>query len=105
MVRGIEKFKEYFKDYSGQYIFIGGTACDLILGNLGVDFRATKDLDIVLLIEALDNSFLEKFEEFIRDGAYKHINKYTGNEQFYRFEKPDDKNFPHMIELFSRKPD
>ena len=31
MVRGVEKFKEYFWDYAGQYTFIGGTACDIIL--------------------------------------------------------------------------
>ena len=41
MVRGVEKFKEYFRDYTGQYTFIGGAACDIILGDLGEDFRAT----------------------------------------------------------------
>ena len=50
MVRGVEKFKEYFRDYTGQYTFIGGTACDIILGNLGEEFRATKDLDMVLIL-------------------------------------------------------
>lgn len=48
MVKGIEKFREYFSDYAGQYVFIGGTACDIILGTRDVDFRVTKDLDIVL---------------------------------------------------------
>lgn len=43
MVRGVEIFKERFGRYQGQYAFIGGTACDIILGKLGVDFRATKD--------------------------------------------------------------
>ena len=27
MVYGLEKFKEYFADYTNQYVFIGGTAC------------------------------------------------------------------------------
>ena len=27
MVHGIEKFMEYFSDFTGQYVFIGGTAC------------------------------------------------------------------------------
>jgi hypothetical protein len=31
MVRGIEKFKEYFTDYADNYIIIGGTACDILL--------------------------------------------------------------------------
>ncbi len=57
MVRGVEKFKEYFRDYTGQYTFIGGTACDIILGNLGEEFRATKDLDMVLILEELSEEF------------------------------------------------
>ena len=51
MVRGIERFKEFFSEYTGRYVIIGGTACDIILGNEGSEFRATKDLDIVLLLE------------------------------------------------------
>ena len=56
MVYGIEKFKEYFSNYTGQYVFIGGTACDILLDEIGVSFRATKDLDMVLIIEVLDES-------------------------------------------------
>lgn len=29
MVRGIEKFKEYFSCFREQYVLIGGAACDL----------------------------------------------------------------------------
>lgn len=105
MVRGIEKFKEYFKDYQGQYVFIGGTACDMILGEQGVDFRATKDYDIVLIVEAINKEFVNQFIKFIRDGGYSHIRKSTGKEQFYRFEKSSNPEFPAMIELFSKKPD
>ncbi len=104
MVRGIEKFREYFGEYSGQYVFIGGTACDIILGRMGVDFRQTKDLDMVLLIEVMNESFTEKFLSFIEAGKYKHINKGTKKNQFYRFEKPENKEFPYMIELFGSKP-
>lgn len=72
---------------------------------MGADFRATKDLDMVLLIEALDDSFGEVIWEFIRDGGYAHKQKSTGKDQFYRFEKPSQSGFPTMIELFSRKSD
>lgn len=105
MVRGIKKFKEYFSEYPGQYTFIGGTACDIILGKAGVDFRQTKDIDMVLLIEALNNEFVEQFISFIETGGYQHIDKGTDKSQFYRFEKPADISFPHMIELFSKSPD
>ncbi|MEA1973920.1 MAG: hypothetical protein U9N10_00025 [Bacillota bacterium] len=104
MVHGLEKFKEYFENHKNQYVFIGGTACDILMDELGAPFRATKDLDIVLIIEALDISFGDTFWQFIEDGGYKHRQKSTGKNQFYRFTKPEDKDFPKMIELFSKKP-
>lgn len=105
MVRGVKKFKEYFREYTGQYTFIGGAACDILLGDLGEDFRATKDLDMVLLIEALKDDFVNTFISFVEAGGYEHIDKGTGENQFFRFSKPKDLQFPHMIELFSKRPD
>lgn len=104
MVHGLEKFKEYFGDFTRQYVFIGGTACDILMDELGASFRATKDLDMVLIIEALDASFGETFWQFIEDGGYEHREKGTGENQFYRFTDPKDKIFPKMIELFSKLP-
>jgi hypothetical protein len=104
MVHGLEKFKKYFGDHTNQYVFIGGTACDILMDELGAPFRATKDLDIVLIIEALDASFGETFWKFIEDGGYKHREKSTGKDQFYRFNDPSDPSFPKMIELFSKEP-
>jgi hypothetical protein len=47
MVNGIEIFKEHFKDHTDKFILIGGTACDIAMSQMGLDFRATKDLDVV----------------------------------------------------------
>jgi hypothetical protein len=104
MVHGLEKFKEYFGDYTNQYVFIGGTACDILMNELGVPFRATKDLDMVLIIEALDSSFGETFWKFVEDGGYENREKNEGKNQFYRFTEPRDSSFPKMIELFSKQP-
>jgi hypothetical protein len=103
VVYGIEKFKEYFRDFTDQYVFIGGTACDILLDAIGASFRATKDLDIVLIIEEMNDSFGSKFWEFIEDGGYKNRQRNIGKEQFYRFAEPKDTAFPFMIELFCRK--
>ena len=46
--RTIDKFKERFAGHDGEYVLIGGGACDLLFGEAGQDFRATKDLDLVL---------------------------------------------------------
>lgn len=104
MVHGLEKFKEYFRNHTNQYVFIGGTACDILMSDLGSQFRATNDLDIVLIIEALDISFGETFWKFIEDGGYKYRQKSTGENQFFRFSQPNNSAFPKMIELFSKKP-
>jgi len=48
MVNGLERFRKHFAPYTDQYILIGGTACTVIMQEAGLDFRATKDLDIVL---------------------------------------------------------
>ena len=53
MINGFEKFKEEFKSYENQYVIIGGTACDLIMENEELPFRATKDIDIVLIVESI----------------------------------------------------
>ena len=58
MVRGLELFKEHFKGFQEHYVLIGGTACSILMEESGVPFRATKDLDIVLIAEALNPDFV-----------------------------------------------
>ena len=104
MVNGIDSFKKWFLGYEDQYVIIGGTACDILMNEEGLDFRTTKDIDLVLIIEAIDVSFVEKFWLYIKQAGYKHLNKSTGEPQFYRFSNPISKEYPMMIELFTRKP-
>lgn len=105
MVRGIESFKDWFRGYEDQYAIIGGTACDILMSEGGLRFRATKDIDLVLIIEAVNASFGRRFWEYVRAAGYEHCNKSTGLPQFYRFSRPSSDAFPFMIELFTRKPD
>lgn len=42
MVNGFTKFKERFQGFENQYVIIGGTACDLIMENEELPFRAQK---------------------------------------------------------------
>lgn len=84
---------------------IGGAACDIAMTAAGLPFRATKDLDIVLYVEALDAAFVQAFWEFVRMGGYQVQQKSSGEKQFYRFHKPANVDYPFMLELFSRQPD
>jgi len=105
MVTGFTKFKERFKGFEEQYVVIGGTACDLLMEKEDLAFRATKDLDIVLIVEAITTEFGKAFWEYVKEAEYEHKNKSTGNTQFYRFSSPKNNEYPYMIEIFSRKPE
>ena len=93
MVREIESFRSWFKGYEEQYTIIGGTACDLLMTKEGLDFRATKDIDLVLIIEAVNVSFGKKFWDYVIDAGYEHRNKSTGEPQFYRFTNPKSNEY------------
>lgn len=69
-VKGLDKFKEYFSEFKENYIIIGGTACSIILRDADIKPRATKDIDIILVVENMTPDFGRKFWQFIRDGNY-----------------------------------
>ncbi len=106
MVRGLAIFQQWFQNFEDQYVLIGGTAASITMTEAGLSFRGTKDLDIVLHVEVLTPAFGQKFWEFVEAGGYQQ--KEGDPEQkpcLYRFQKPQDEDFPHMLELFSRVPD
>jgi len=105
MVKGLDIFRAHFQNFTNRYVLIGGTACDIAMTGAGLEFRATKDLDIVLVVEALDADFVRAFWAFVRVGGYQLQEKSTGQKQFYRFQKPTNEAYPFMLELFSRQPD
>lgn len=104
-MRGLEVFKEKFADYNGNYVVIGGMACLIIFEDIGEQFRATQDVDMVLLIEQNNHDFAAAFWEFIKDGGYQERAQGSLHNNFYRFSRPSNPNYPKIIELFSRKPD
>jgi hypothetical protein len=101
----LEIFRQHFKDFTDNYVIIGGTACDIIIDNIGLTPRATKDIDIILVIEALSPEFVAHFWEFIKQGNYDVREKSEEDRKYYRFQKPQVEEFPFQIELFSRIPD
>jgi len=105
VVVGIEKFREHFAGHEAEYALIGGAACDLIFAEAGLNFRATKDFDIVLSVEVVSSEFAKAFKDFIDAGGYENRQLSDGRKQYYRFNKPQNKSYPYMIELFSRQPD
>lgn len=102
MINGMERFKNHFLPYNNQYVVIGGFACDILMNDYGYSFRATKDIDLVLIVEALSNDFIKSFWEFVKQGEYEAGKRINGDYEYYRFLNPKKNDYPSMIELFSR---
>lgn len=103
MVLGIDSFREKFKDYTDFYTIVGGTACDILMTEADMIFRATKDIDMILIMEGNFPEFGAVFWEYIKEGGYKCGWKNEENMHFYRFTEGNS-GYPAMIELFSRNP-
>ena len=104
MVNGMESFRTKFIDYPDCYTVIGGAACDILMSEADVPFRATKDIDMILLLEDRYQDFAKVFWEYIKEGGYRCGWKNSKDVHFYRFTDPVP-GYPVQIELFSRFPD
>lgn len=105
IIKGLDAFRAHFAGHEEHYVLIGGVACSLAMDDAGLPFRLTKDFDIVLCYEVLDARFVGHFWEFVKAGRYEVRERSTGKRLFYRFRRPEDTNYPDMLELFCRQPD
>ncbi len=109
MIAKIQRFCSFFSEHKDCYALLGGAACSVWYMNRRPHFRPTKDVDVVLLIEALSQnaSFMERFHEFIERYAY-HGESCGLNEQghlrMFRL-LTDHPEVPAQIEILSRKGD
>ena len=99
MVDGIESFREAFKDFPDCYTVIGGAACDILMTERDTTFRATHDIDMILILEDKKKDFSEAFWKYIKEGGYRCGWKHSEKMHFYRFTEPNPW-FPTQIELF-----
>lgn len=103
MVNGLDLFRERFEDFDNCYAIIGGTACSILMEQENFEFRATQDIDMILIVDSPDfNDFTDKLLSFIDDGEYSCEERANGTKRLYRFKEPNKKGFPSMIELFSK---
>lgn len=106
MVHGLDIFRERFRGFGESLVLIGGAACDEWFRRLGMSFRATQDLEIVLILEAVNGDFVAAMRGFVAEGGYAVRQRSDGGPPIlYRFSKPQDARFPAMLEIFSRLPE
>ncbi|MCC5885894.1 MAG: hypothetical protein JJT88_05600 [Gammaproteobacteria bacterium] len=94
MVKGLDTFATHFAGDEHQYVLIGGVATYLALEEAGLERRATKDLDIVLCVEALTPAFGRKMWDFIKAGGYAIAQEGPEPRRCYRFLEPADASGP-----------
>lgn len=105
MTAGLKEFSEWFAGHTDKFVVIGGCAAEALLHDAGMEGRATKDLDIVLVLEALSPEFGSLFWRYIEAGGYQLRQRAVGEPILYRFQKPAQAGFPAVIELFARAPE
>lgn len=104
MVTGMDAFRAHFAGFEDSFVLIGGAACDAWFIRFGGRFRATKDIDMVLVLDAVQPRFFPQFWIFIKAGGYEVGQRTDGERTYFRFIKPTQANYPKMIELFSSAP-
>lgn len=104
MVIGFDKFRSAFHDFAENYIVIGGSACDWLFASLNAQFRATKDIDLVVVAEKMSPAFAAALWAFIKAGGYSAYERKDGKKCFYRFLNPTAEGYPFMLEFFAREP-
>jgi hypothetical protein len=69
MVKGLNLFRERFRPFKGLMTLIGGAACDEWFTTNGLTFRATNDLDLVIMMDDLDPAFISAIRAFVAEGG------------------------------------
>lgn len=98
----LASFAEFFEGYADQFAVLGGAACSQWFGEASLEFRQTKDLDIVLILEAKSREFYSRLWEYLHLGGYSKWQRSDGQKTAFRFVGPAKGGFPFMIELLSR---
>lgn len=65
-VRGIERFADAMSSCKGGYVLIGGGACSVLFDSEGDSFRATEDLDVVVIVDGEGVEFATALWAFIK---------------------------------------
>lgn len=109
MVTGFDVFREAMSQFADNFVVIGGTACDVSLANTGRTRHATKDIDVIVIVENLSAEFIRAFWQFVRQAGYKIGKRENMSGEIvyalYRFNRPEKEGYPWQIELLARRSD
>ena len=87
MIKGLDHFTDHFAGNANDFVVIGGVAAHEIMGTAGLEFRATKDIDLVIIARPAA-AFCQKLVSYIEAGQYEVRQSKEGSPGYYRFLKP-----------------
>ena len=105
IVDGIGIFEKTFSKYKDSFVIVGGAACRATLSDGRYTPRKTKDIDMVLVLENLDNDFIDAFWSFVKAGNYKCATRKDtdGRKKYVLYSFYDSlPEYPAQIELLSK---
>ncbi len=97
---GFDHFCNSLKGFESHYVVIGGGAASLLMDDEGLEFRATKDVDLVVLVRSQELN--ARILAYVKSGGYHSKESTDKLPRYYRFTNPTATECPKMIEIFSR---
>lgn len=97
---GFDHFCDYLKGLEEHYVIIGGGAASILMDDEGLEFRSTKDVDLVVIARSQDLN--ARVLAYVKDGGYNSKEATDKLPKYYRFKNPAKAECPKMIEIFAR---
>lgn len=97
----LDRWKQAFQNEKDYYVIIGGTALRLIAESQAKSARATRDIDVIVLVKNGTERFIRKLIAFAKEGGYREVGN-SPDFSAYRFTHPQDSSYPDQIELFCK---
>lgn len=102
----IRHFCSHFAGHEESFVLIGGSACSCWYADSPTSFRGTRDIDVVIVVEALNREFVDLLVSYLRGNGYaswvRHPHDGPAKRVMYRFVNPANRQAAAQIELLSR---
>ncbi|MNK12074.1 hypothetical protein D3C87_301300 [compost metagenome] len=98
---GFDHFCSYMIGLEDQFVIIGGSAASVLMEEQELEFRPTKDIDLVILTNT-SGDLNARISAYIKAGEYSLREATEGSPKYYRFSNPVGVEYPKIVEVFAR---
>lgn len=98
---GFDHFCNYMAGLEDQFVIIGGSAASVLMEEQELEFRPTKDIDLVILTNT-SGELNTRISAYVKAGEYSVKEATEGSPRYYRFSSPVGAEYPKIVEVFAR---